>query len=78
MAPNPSKSPYVFGELRLMAKVIVFRFKMFDIIDGNFKESPSYATLETIQRIGGTVIEGSGIEIEESMLDGNGMYKPKT
>jgi hypothetical protein len=65
------------GELMLMAKVLVFPFKMFNIIDGNFKESPSYATLETIQRIGGAVIEGSAIEIEEDMLDGNGMYKPE-
>jgi hypothetical protein len=60
-----------------MAKVTVYRFTKFDITDGNFKEPPSYASLETIKQIKGTVLEGSAIEIEEAMLDGNGMYKPE-
>jgi hypothetical protein len=60
-----------------MSKVTVHQFKTFDVISGETKKSASYATLAVIKEIKGTLIEGSFIEIEESMLDGNGMYKPK-
>ena len=60
-----------------MSKVTVHQFNKFDIISGEMKKSPSYATLAVIKEIKGSVIDGSSIEIEESMLDGNGMYKPK-
>jgi len=60
-----------------MSKVTVHQFNKFDIISGEMKKSPSYATLTVIKEIKGSVIDGSSIEIEESMLDGNGMYKSK-
>jgi hypothetical protein len=60
-----------------MAKVPVSRFTKNDIVSGEDVVSKYYATHQAIEQFGGTVIEGNTIEIEEDMLDGNGMYKPK-
>ena len=60
-----------------MSKVTVYRFKVFSVILGEGKLSPHYATPEAIKAIEGAVQLSESIDIEASMLDGNGMYKPK-
>ena len=60
-----------------MAKITVYRFKKFDIIKGEFITSPSYANLEMIKEFGCVAITDDSIEIDASMMDGNGMYKPR-
>ena len=61
-----------------MEKITVYRFAKFDIESGEMKVSSLYATLDAIKAIEGSVIRENPIEIEASMLDGNGMHKPKT
>ena len=60
-----------------MPKVTVYRFKVFDIISGESISPPEYATLEAIKEAKGVVIRENSIQVEASMLDGNGMYKLK-
>lgn len=61
----------------IMSKVTVHRLKKFYINSGQEVVSKFYATRQAIEQFGGTFIEGSAIDIEESMLDGNGRYRPK-
>jgi hypothetical protein len=58
-----------------MSKVTVHRFKVFEINSGQEVVSKFYATRQAIEQFKGVLIEGSAIEIEESMLDGNGRYR---
>lgn len=60
-----------------MGKITVYRFKKFDIIKGESLISPSYASLEKIKEFQAVALTEHSIEIEEAMLDWNGMYKPK-
>ena len=57
-----------------MAKVIVYQFKKYDINSDKEIASKAYATRQAIEQFGGRLIEESAIEIDESMLDGNGKY----
>ena len=60
-----------------MSKITVHRFKKFDIVQGVEIESAYYATAESIKQFEAAAIAGSAIEIDGSMLDSYGRYKPK-
>jgi hypothetical protein len=56
-----------------MALVTVYRFTKYDIFSDQNIFSLSMATRETIKGCRSKVIEGTGIEIDDARLDGNGM-----
>jgi hypothetical protein len=59
-----------------MSLVKVFDFTAFDINSGQNKLSPSMATLTVIQRLKmASTVPGTGVEIDPSRLDGNGMIR---
>lgn len=60
-----------------MSKVTVYRWKKLDMKIGEGRLTGYYASLQSIKEFGGIALEETGIEIEETMLDGNRMYKPK-
>ena len=57
-----------------MSKIPVFPFERFDITTRQTHRV--YGTPEAIKSAGGTAVEGSPIEVEESKLDANGIYDP--
>lgn len=57
-----------------MATVKVYKWKKFDINSNGYKIGPSMATRQAIRSFGGAVpIEETEPEVDDSMLDGNGM-----
>ncbi|WP_313684149.1 hypothetical protein [Pantoea sp.] len=58
-----------------MAKVWVYRYKGWDAINDEYVSPDAYGTDEYINNSNLTRIEGSGIEIDENLLDGNGHVK---
>jgi hypothetical protein len=59
-----------------MAKVTVYAFTAYDI--GSDKNDPRPATREKIKTLAGAVIiDASAEEIDASLLDGQGYYRPK-
>ena len=60
-----------------MALVTVHRFTVWSPAEGDNILSTYYATAQAIEKFGGALVEGTAIEIEEPMLDGDGRYKPK-
>lgn len=62
-----------------MAKIQVFKFKVWNQIAGESITSKFMAPLTTIKDINGaSPIEGTAIEIDDSELNGNYMYESKT
>jgi hypothetical protein len=55
-----------------MSDTIVYYFEKFDIGQGQNIRSKRPATRETIERIGGTMLEDTAQEVDISQLDGNG------
>lgn len=51
-----------------MSRVTVYRWAKYDISNDETKVSRRYATREAVARVGGEVIEGSGIEIDQSSV----------
>jgi hypothetical protein len=60
-----------------MPKVTVYAFMRYDIGSDRQDPRPVKALRETIRRIGGEPIEASAEEIDESLLDGQGYYRPQ-
>jgi hypothetical protein len=58
-------------------KITVYRFMKYDIVKDRDIVSKFYATQQAIDQFGGTLIESSAIEIEESLLDQDGRYTSK-
>ena len=56
-----------------MARVTVYRFKAYSHLEGQSMESSRMGTREAIEKIGGTVIEGRGVEIDEARLEIDGL-----
>jgi hypothetical protein len=52
-----------------MAKVTVFNFRVYDINRDESITSRRMATRPGIESIGGVIIEGSGVEIDETQLE---------
>jgi hypothetical protein len=57
--------------------VTVYAFTAYDIETDKQDPRPVKATRETIERIGAVIIEASVEEIDASLLDGQGYYRPK-
>jgi hypothetical protein len=55
--------------------VTVYAFTRYDI--GTEAHRPVKATRETIERISAAIIEASAEEVDASLLDGLGYYRPK-
>jgi hypothetical protein len=62
-----------------MTTVTVFAFKVYHALDGKEHQAPGKATLENIRTTipYATEIPGTGEQVDESQLDGNGFYHPK-
>jgi hypothetical protein len=60
-----------------MATITVYSFKAYDIEGDTNDPRPVKATLEKIRRIHAEEIPGTEEEIDESMLDGIGFYRPE-
>ena len=67
-----------------MPKVIIYRFRLYDIATDEYVPSRRWATMETIRRIGGEAFDDTATEIDDSLLshDLPGMtdrdFKPRT
>ena len=59
------------------SKVTVYAFTAYDIGSDKQDHRPVKALRETIKRIGGEAIEASAEEVDESLLDGQGYYRPQ-
>jgi hypothetical protein len=55
------------------ACVMVYRFRAYSHFKGETMEARRMGTREGIARVGGTIIEGSGVEIDDSRLETDGM-----
>jgi hypothetical protein len=55
--------------------VTVYAFTRYDI--GTEAHRPIKATRETIERISAAIIEASAEDVDDSLLDGLGYYRPK-
>ncbi|MBL6612397.1 MAG: hypothetical protein ISS15_21085 [Alphaproteobacteria bacterium] len=51
-----------------MSRVTVYRWTKYDISNDERKVSRRYGTREAVARVGGEVIENSGIEIDQSAV----------
>jgi hypothetical protein len=56
-----------------MARVMVYRFKAYSHLKGKSIKARRMGTREGIEKVGGTIIEGSGVEIDDSRLETDGM-----
>ena len=56
-----------------MARVMVYRFKAYSHLEGETMQARRMGTREGIETVGGTIIEGSGVEIDDSRLETDGM-----
>jgi hypothetical protein len=56
-----------------MARVMVYRFRAYSHFKGEIIASRRMGTREGIEKVGGTIIEGSGCEIDDSRLEADGM-----
>jgi hypothetical protein len=63
-----------------MRTVTVYRFKKYDPNTDQEVISQSMGTREAISRVGRelVIIEDSGVEVDEALLDGNGMIDAKS
>jgi len=59
-----------------MAKITVYHFRGFSITTNQFHVPPSMATIEFISKHNYDALKETAIEIDESKLDGNGLYFP--
>jgi hypothetical protein len=59
-----------------MARVTVCRFKVYDIVRGESLVEPRWAMRETIGRIQGATVIEPCIEIDETLLNGDGFTRP--
>ena len=60
-----------------MSKVKIYKWRKFDANSNEDKIGPGMATREARKSLGNAVpIDGTEIEIDESVLDGNGMTPP--
>lgn len=55
----------------------VSNFKCFNGMAGEYIVSTHMAQSETISQLGGVLIEDTTIEIDSSLLNGDGLYTPK-
>ena len=51
-----------------MAKVTVYKFKIYDIANNDHRISRRYGTAEGIQRVRGEVLEQTAVEVEEALV----------
>jgi len=59
-----------------MSSVKVFNFTLFNIATNENHLSPSMTTLPVIRRLGGELaLPETGVEVDRSRLDGNGMIR---
>ncbi len=56
-----------------MARVMVYRFKAYSHLEGKIIEARRMGTREGIEKVRGTIIEGSGVEIDDFKLETDGM-----
>jgi len=65
-----------FGR-RVLAKVTVYSFRVWDHSQGGYAFPASKRTVANIGAIrGGEIIAGTGEDVEETSLDGDGRYLP--
>jgi hypothetical protein len=57
-----------------MVDITIYRFLRYDIDTDKQIKSDSYATLETISRIGASPLQESSLVVNASEIDGNGFY----
>jgi hypothetical protein len=60
-----------------MSKVIVYSIKRYDIYSDETVILPRMATREGASALGGEVIEGTGVEIDEARLEPGERYTPR-
>lgn len=53
--------------------VTIFRFKRYDISSDEFQHSRRWATRDAIERIGAEVLDDHGVDVDPSVLNGDGM-----
>ncbi len=58
-----------------MQKIKVYYFTMYDINADEVRQSKRPATLETILRFGGTLLEETAEEVDPIEVDENGLLK---
>ena len=51
-----------------MSTVRIYQFTIYDISNDNLKKSRRWGTREAIARIGGSVLEETGVEVDASVL----------
>jgi hypothetical protein len=51
-----------------MAKVTIYRFRLYDIATDEYVPSRRWATMEAIRRIGGEAFDDTATEIDDSLL----------
>jgi hypothetical protein len=52
-----------------MAKVRVYRYRVYNAPDDDYKYSTRMATKAKIDEIRGEMVEGSGLDIDESLIE---------
>lgn len=55
--------------------VTVYSFRMFSKTPGDWIQAPHKAARETIEQLGGVVLEGTGEEVEIASLDDEGLFR---
>jgi len=58
---------------RMMAKVIVCRYTVYDSVRGERFVAPRWATRDTIARIRGAAVIEPCVEIDETLLNSDGL-----
>ncbi len=51
-----------------MSTFTIYRFKLYNLHDDEFVLSQRWGTKEAIQKISGVAIEGTGVEVEETVI----------
>lgn len=55
--------------------VIVYSFSLLSDVTADWVPAPHKASRDTIDRLGGKVLEGTGEDVEASSLDPDGVYR---
>ncbi len=60
-----------------MAKVTVYRVQLYDVANDAPHISRRMATIEGAKMMGGSIIEGSALEIDETQLENGEQWTPR-
>ena len=60
-----------------MAKVTVYKVRLYDAVDEEALISTRMATAKGAHMMGGNIVEGSGVDIDASLLEPGAQWTPR-